>query len=114
MTGNRIRMALGVTFLGFVLFTGTAAADLAGNGCSTPCAPTGNVLGEEVTAQSPATAAPETVAAAPTATLAAEDTAPAGQLPFTGGDVAGMVIIGAVALGAGTVLVRRSRTATAK
>lgn len=37
-------------------------------------------------------------------------TAPSGALPLTGGDIIGMAAIGAVALGLGTVLVRRSRT----
>ena len=106
MTGNRIRLALGVTVLGFVLSTGIAAADpaLTGNGCSNAC-PTGSVLGEEVTVASPT--------AAPSLALTPDET-PAGQLPFTGGDVAGMLVIGALALGAGTVLVRRSRTTAAK
>lgn len=36
-----------------------------------------------------------------------------GSLPITGGDVAGLTVIGLAAVGAGTVLVRRSRRATA-
>lgn len=39
--------------------------------------------------------------------------APGGSLPITGGDVAGLAILGAAAVGAGAVLVRRSRTTTA-
>jgi hypothetical protein len=76
------------------------AEELPGNGCSVQC-PSGQVLGEEITA-------PE--AAAPAAVVA--DTTPSGALPFTGGDVAGLVVVGTVALGAGTVMVRRTRTRT--
>ena len=39
--------------------------------------------------------------------------APGGSLPITGGDVAGLAVLGAAAVGAGVVLVRRSRTTTA-
>jgi hypothetical protein len=39
------------------------------------------------------------------------DTAPSGELAFTGGDVLGMTVIGAGALGVGTILVRRSKAA---
>jgi len=44
---------------------------------------------------------------------AAQQTAPSGSLPITGGDVVGMTIIGAGALAVGTVLVRRSRKSAA-
>lgn len=37
--------------------------------------------------------------------------APKGELAFTGGDVLGMSVIGAGALGVGTILVRRSKAA---
>lgn len=37
--------------------------------------------------------------------------APSGELPFTGGDVVGLTIIGAGALGLGTIMVRRSKAA---
>ena len=36
-------------------------------------------------------------------------TAPSGTLPFTGGDVVGIAIIGAAAIGLGALLVRRSK-----
>lgn len=36
-----------------------------------------------------------------------------GSLPVTGGDIAGLVAIGAAAVGTGTVMVRRSRRRTA-
>jgi LPXTG-motif cell wall-anchored protein len=58
----------------------------------------------------PATAAP------PPAVLGVTQTAPvksSGSLPFTGGDVAGLVVIGVVLLGGGTILVRRNRAASA-
>ena len=42
---------------------------------------------------------------------AAQNSAPSGELAFTGGDVLGMTIIGAGALGVGTILVRRSKAA---
>jgi hypothetical protein len=42
---------------------------------------------------------------------ARNDSAPSGELAFTGGDVLGMTIIGAGALGIGTILVRRTKTA---
>jgi hypothetical protein len=97
MTGSRIRLGFAVAFLGLALSTGTAAAEtLAGNGCSTPC----DVAGEEITAPAEGQAAPELAF-----TPEAAETAPAGSLPFTGGDVAGLV-----ALGAGTVMVRRTRS----
>jgi LPXTG-motif cell wall-anchored protein len=48
---------------------------------------------------------------APAAVAApAPQTAPTGNLPFTGSDVTGMVIVGLAAVGAGTVLVRRSKS----
>lgn len=40
---------------------------------------------------------------------AAEQTAPSGTLPFTGGDIVGLTAFGTVALAVGLVLVRRSR-----
>jgi LPXTG-motif cell wall-anchored protein len=43
----------------------------------------------------------------------AGSTAPSGSLPITGGDILGLVLMGAAALAAGVVLVRRSRHTTA-
>jgi LPXTG-motif cell wall-anchored protein len=37
--------------------------------------------------------------------------APSGSLPFTGGDVAGLAAIGTAAIGAGALMIRRSRKA---
>jgi hypothetical protein len=39
------------------------------------------------------------------------DDGPSGELAFTGGDVVGLTVIGAGALGIGTLLVRRSKAA---
>jgi LPXTG-motif cell wall-anchored protein len=104
MVSKRIRLALGVAFLGLVLSTGTAVAQtLPGDGCSVQC-PGGDVSGEDLALTAPDTVAPSAVVA--------ETTAPAGSLPLTGGDIAGLVIIGGVALGAGAVMVRRTRTRT--
>ena len=44
---------------------------------------------------------------------AAVESAPTGSLPFTGGDVVGITVIGAAALGLGTIMVRRSKAAQA-
>jgi hypothetical protein len=49
---------------------------------------------------------------APAAAETTPAAAPSGSLPFTGGDVVGMTIIGAGALGLGTVLVRRTKKTT--
>ena len=100
MIGKRIRIGVGAVFVGLVLMTGSAAA---APGCSASSANCGDVLGENLTAPQ----------ASPSLALT-PDEAPAGSLPFTGGDVAGLVLIGAAALGAGTVLVRRSRSTAAK
>ncbi|MEN3273083.1 MAG: hypothetical protein V7636_1844 [Actinomycetota bacterium] len=84
------------------------APAFAGGECAPPyCNPPvktdqGAVLGEE--ASKPAVAELPAVAAKP-------QSAPAGELAFTGGDVLGMTVIGAGALGLGTILVRRSKAA---
>jgi hypothetical protein len=122
MSVRRLRVGLAVSFLGLALTTGTAAAQV---GCVYPqsCTgetttttappstttttvevPGGNVLGENLTADTPA------ATGAPGSVEASSATAPSGSLPFTGGDVAGLVVIGAVAVGAGTLMIRRSRT----
>jgi LPXTG-motif cell wall-anchored protein len=52
----------------------------------------------------------------PVAVLGVSQVAPAqsgATLPFTGGDVAGLVVIGVVLLGGGAILVRRNRSASA-
>jgi hypothetical protein len=63
------------------------------------------------TAGEPAAVEIEAPAAAETPAPAAVESAPSGSLPFTGGDVVGLTVIGAGALAIGTVLVRRSRKA---
>ena len=45
----------------------------------------------------------------PRGTTASGPTAPSGSLPFTGGDVVGLTVVGAAALAVGALLVRRSR-----
>jgi hypothetical protein len=87
------------------------APAFAGGECTPPyCNPVvpkdnGAVLGTE--AEKPAVVA----IPAEEATQASNNPAPAGELAFTGGDVLGMTIIGAGALGVGTILVRRSKAA---
>lgn len=63
----------------------------------------GEVLGTELSRTPPAVEA--TVSPASTSTAG-------GSLPVTGGDVAGLTAIGVAAIGAGAVLVRRSRRST--
>lgn len=104
MTAHRIRVGLAVSFLGLALSAGTASAQV---GCSYSCGPqTGEVSPESIQApQGSQVGAPASVA---TPAAAPASTTP-GSLPFTGGDVAGLAIVGAAAAGAGAILVRRSR-----
>lgn len=106
-------MGLAVGLLGVALSTGTAAAQLPGNDFSeTPGeTTTTTVPGEEL-------GAGEEVGAPGAGELPSEEAAgeeaaaePGGTLPFTGGDVVGLAVIGALAVGAGVVLIRRSKTA---
>lgn len=87
--------------------------------CDTPyCSPetpdNGNVLPAEASqgggagADTGAPGSADTGAPA-SAEAPAATTAPSGSLPFTGGDVVGMVIIGAGAVALGSVLVLRSK-----
>jgi LPXTG-motif cell wall-anchored protein len=116
MNASRIRVGIAVGVLGLALGTGSASAvsgtsssggDVKPNNESVPAKTETSVLPALEVA--PAAAAPARVEAE---TLAAE-TAPAGALPVTGGDVAGLLLIGGAAVGAGTLLVRRSRSRTA-
>lgn len=103
MTVKRIRVALGVALLGIGLSTGTAVA-LTGSGISGDVSP--NSL-----EQSPSATEAETVAAAPELALTADaPQSTGGTLPFTGSDVVELSVIGLGAIGAGTIMVRRSRT----
>jgi LPXTG-motif cell wall-anchored protein len=56
--------------------------------------PGDDVLGTDLSRTTPAATAPD---------------AAGGSLPVTGGDIVGLTVIGAAALGTGVVLVRRSR-----
>jgi hypothetical protein len=115
MTAHRFGVALAVSLLGFAAFTGAATAQVAGCSFSscTPeelAAPTTTTVPAEVLGEE-ASVAPAP-AQAPAQVEAAGATAPSGSLPFTGGDVAGLAIVGAGAVGAGAVMIRRSRKTT--
>lgn len=113
MRGNRILVALataglGATVFGGVVFGGIASAETLA-GCptseSTPncdVLPSNDTQGETVT---PPAAGPELALTAPE-----EASGPSGTLPFTGADVVELSVIGLGAIGAGTIMVRRSRT----
>ena len=124
MSRNRITAGAATLLLSTMLFAGVAGAQTTGSDNSGHTPPHHNgggtttttsttvfedVKGEEVTVETPMeNAAPvETSNQAP----AAVEAAPSGSLPFTGGDVAGLVVIGGAALGVGVLMVRRSRTA---
>lgn len=72
---------------------GTTGGATSGEMCQQP---TTGVLGNGATAGAPA--------------AAEAASAPSGSLPFTGGDVAGLVLVGGAAIGAGALMIRRSRT----
>jgi hypothetical protein len=104
MSVSRLRTGLAVAGLGFVLLTGTAAAQVNELCVNSECKPQTQQVGGEVEGvaeTTTTTAAPQRVAAT---------SAPSGTLPFTGGDVAGLVVVGGAAIAVGTVMVRRSRT----
>jgi hypothetical protein len=130
MNASRIRTGLAVGFLAVGLSSGTAVAQ---TGCAfSDCTPQrDNDRGgsrSTTTTTLPSRALPtseerelpftDEVTTTTAPELALTDEAPAaaaeGTLPFTGGDVAGMVVIGAAAVGIGAVMVRRSRTRTAE
>jgi hypothetical protein len=128
MTGSHIRVGFAVAALGFTLSTGVAAAaEIAGCPFS-DCVnqnPNGDVLPNSEQRTTPPENAvlpqTETRDVAPSDEVADElpaaVTAPVssgGVLPFTGADVSGMLTIAAAAVGAGAVMVRRTRSRTAK
>jgi hypothetical protein len=132
MNATRIRTGLAVGILAMGLSSGTAVAQVGcafsdctpqsgGGGGGGSSRPRNEALAETVettTTTSPELAfTDEAPQAEATPELPLTDSAPAqaegGSLPFTGGDVAGMVLIGAAAVGIGAVMVRRSRTRTA-
>jgi Na+/H+-translocating membrane pyrophosphatase len=112
---SKIRFAVA----GFIALAAPLALPAAAHAdCSVPgasCSPP--VVGATVLAQggfvSPAVA-PAAAQVAPAAGLPPMAPASGSQLPFTGGDVAGLSIVGAGLLGAGVVLVRRNRVRSAK
>ena len=106
MTRNiskRIQVGLAATVLGVGLAAGTASAL---EGCSnSDC---GSVL--PTNDQMPNGTEAETVTA-PTGgpTAGTQTTTSGGTLPFTGSDVLELSVVGLGAIGAGTIMVRRSR-----
>jgi LPXTG-motif cell wall-anchored protein len=104
MRVHRLGTCVGIAIMGLGLSVGTAhAADT--TACPEYSHCTGAVQGEEL-------ALTPDVAPAAVAATEAPATAPQGQLPLTGGDVAELVLIGGAALGLGTLMVRRTRTRT--
>lgn len=69
----------------------------------------GGVVGGPSTADNDGVLGDGTVGAPATAEVSG-GTAPSGSLPITGGDVVGLALIGGAAVGAGALLVRRSRS----
>lgn len=109
MNASRIRVGIAVGVLGLAFATGTAGA-LEGSSCS-GCP--GDVAPETATQQPTGDVLPanevQPASAAPASVEAASQSAPATALAFTGGDVLGLTVLGGIAIGAGAVLVRRSR-----
>ena len=113
MSVNRKLAAAGVLIVGLALPFGTGVASAQTQPCVVTddyCKPPAEVedadaevLPEETVAEPAQVEVPEE-APAPAA-----QQSPSGSLPFTGGDVVGMTVIGAGAIALGTVLVRRSK-----
>ena len=136
MNASRIRVGLGVGFLGLALATGTAAAQVCtASDCATQeeevttpttagaqlgtgvTAPPGGETGGEIGGETgglpgKGDTKPDELGESETVGGGAQ-AAPEGNLPFTGGDVAGLVLIGGAAIGAGALLLRRTKTAAA-
>lgn len=117
MTGNRIRLAFAFAFafvvasLGIALSTGTATAQISGCGFSVCDDADVGPSDEEVTTTTTLQdTSPATVTTPGGPSLALTEPTSQPTLPFTGGDIIGLTVIGAAALGAGTVLVRRTRS----
>lgn len=115
----RIKMAMLLASLGVgvgLLLPSAARADTATCYPSCPTPVIHVTPGGSPPASTPATRT-ATPTATPTASVSATATAepPAsdGGLPFTGADIAGLSVVGVAALGAGTLLVRRSRRSRA-
>jgi len=103
---SKIAAIASVAVASFLPMTSAFADDCVGasDGCKPPIpqgeTEDGGVLPaeQEKPAEAPATTSTE---------------APSGELPFTGGDVAGLAIIGVGALGLGAVMVKKSKAAKA-
>lgn len=96
--------------------TGDDAEVLPADGGNSTAAPGGAETGGEGETGAPMPGQAGAQAGAPgqaEAAASAAQTAPSGTLPFTGGDVVGLTLIGAGALAVGTVLVLRSRKSAA-
>lgn len=112
MPGNSIRVGFAVALLAVALSGGVASAAPAGCPFSDCADQEGEVEGAgEVEAGSEVnTTATADDTEAVEAVTATNPVSSGGVLPFTGGDVIGLTVIGAAALGVGTVLVRRTRS----
>ena len=118
MNAHRIRVGIGVGLLGMVMSVGVASAQTLEGSSNSGGGNCCFIESTTTTTKKPAEALPLTETSEPaevSPVLAFTDDAPAsapassGTLPFTGGDVAGMVLLGVGALAIGTVMVRRSK-----
>lgn len=101
-----ISSAIATGFLGFAFLAGPAHAQTAVEGCAgSNCPATEENQGGQLGTGEERPIRDEVQAV----NLGNRAESPEGELPFTGGDVAGMVVIGAAAVGVGAVMVRRSR-----
>lgn len=109
--GRALGVALGIGALVGWLPAGVASAQACGYnyaGCTQPSVP-GYGVGTGPTTTAPAAAAPSGEAPTQAASAAPTAATQSGPLPFTGTDAAATASAGVAAIGAGTVLVRRSR-----
>lgn len=108
--GRALGVALGIGALVGWLPAGVASAQACGYnyaGCTQPSVPAYGVGTSPTTA--PPAATPSGGAPTDAASASPAAGAQSGPLPFTGTDAAATAAAGAAAIGAGTVLVRRSR-----
>lgn len=111
MVGTRIRLGFAVAVLGIALSGGVAGAEPAGCSFSDCADQQGEVEAKEVEATkdlSTTTTVDDVEAVVETSPVSS-----GGALPFTGGDVIGLTILGGGAIGAGAVLLRRTRNRSA-
>ena len=107
---SRVRIAAGAAgvLLGMGFTSGVAAAQVGNEPLgSNASGPPGLVEPNNLTSNAPANL--QNTQSSNAATPVSATRAPEGSLPITGGDVAGLVILGAAAVGAGTVMIRRTR-----